>query len=387
MPAATIGRLQSRCNLTVLICRLLPHHFGSQMSPAFRIVILTAVSLAVSACSPQSSVAVIAERYLTPTDASMNIDSVTVHAGTGDAVWLFATAKAGDVIRIYAAASGMHLRDLGGPGTGPGEFRRPNGILARDGMLFVIERDNHRVQILGLPGLATLGLIGDATLVRPYGGYLQPLGDDRYRLFVSDAYETADGRIPPPDQLDRRIQVFTIAAERAADGTVTAIAAQHERAFGATAGDGVLYVVESLWGDPRFDRLLIAEEDPAGGRVIKTYSLDGRFTGPLIGDGIFRSQPEGIALYACADGSGYWITTDQARRRNVFQLFDRRTLNHAGGFSGTVTGNTDGIWLHQEPLPGLPAGVLFAVHDDRAVAAFDWRDIAAALGLPQAACP
>jgi 3-phytase len=47
-----------------------------------------------------------------------------------------------------------------------------------------------------------------------------------------------------------------------------------------------------------------------------------------------------------------------------------------------VTRNTDGIGLAQDPLPDFPAGALFAVHDDQAVAAFDWRDIEAALALP-----
>ena len=146
----------------------------------------------------------------------------------------------------------------------------------------------------------------------------------------------------------------------------------------------MLFGVESIWGDPANDRLLIAEEDETGGRVIKVYDFDGRYSGPTIGDGIFRTEPEGIALYECADGSGYWIATDQDGGRNVFHLFDRRSLTHLGGFAGRVTRNTDGIWLAQQPLPEFPAGVLFAVHDDRAVAAFDWRDVTAALGLPEA---
>jgi 3-phytase len=33
----------------------------------------------------------------------------------------------------------------------------------------------------------------------------------------------------------------------------------------------------------------------------------------------------------------------------------------------------------QESIPEFPAGAFFAVHDDRAVAAFDWRDIEQAL--------
>jgi 3-phytase len=346
------------------------------------LLLAPALLLALPACTPRLEVPVITERYVTEADAAMNIDSVATHAGATGTTWLFATAKEGHLLRIHDAASGAHLRDFGGPGIGPGEFQRPNGIIALDGLLVVIERDNQRVQILALPELTPLTVFGVDQLIKPYGGYLQPLGSDRYRLFVSDAYETANERVPPPAQLGRRVQVFDLEVDRHADGTPAGVDARHEQAFGATSGAGILYVVESLWGDPASDRLLIAEEDPAGGRVIKTYSLNGRFTGPVIGDGIFRSQPEGIALFSCEDGSGYWITTDQAYRQNVFHLFDRQTLAHLGGFEGAVTANTDGIWLEQQPLPGFPAGALFAVHDDQAVAAFDWRDIAAALELP-----
>ena len=44
--------------------------------------------------------------------------------------------------------------------------------------------------------------------------------------------------------------------------------------------------------------------------------------------------------------------------------------------------HTDGIGLQQTQLAGFPDGAFYAVHDDQAVAAFDWRDIAAALSLP-----
>jgi 3-phytase len=136
-----------------------------------------------------------------------------------------------------------------------------------------------------------------------------------------------------------------------------------------------------LWGDPEHNRLMIAEEDPAGGRVIKVYSFAGQFSGEIVGAGVFEVQPEGIALYRCGDGDGYWITTDQSDGRNVFHVFDRRSLAHAGAFQGVTTRNTDGIWLVPEPFPGFPAGAFFAVHDDQAVAAFDWRDVASVLGL------
>lgn len=329
-----------------------------------------------------SSVRIVDERYVTAPDPAANIDSVATHAAPGDATWLFATAKEADVVRIYDAASGVMLRDLGSSGEAIGQFRRPNGIAALDGLLVVVERDNRRVQVFNLPQLEPLGVFGGDALELPYGAYLRRVDAGGYELYVTDAYETAEEQVPPDSELGRRVHRFDLRVDRDADGTVRSVDAVHAKAFGETSGKGVLRVVESIWGDPDNDRLLIAEEDPAGGRVIKVYSLDGRFADEIVGDGFFVTQPEGIALYDCADGGGWWLTTDQSEGRNVFHVFERRSLEHSGAFSGRATLNTDGVWLTREPLDGMPAGAFFAVHDDQAVAAFDWRDIAGPLGLP-----
>jgi 3-phytase len=326
----------------------------------------------------------VVEAWLTEPDEAANIDSVAVHPGEDGATWLFATAKVGDVVRIFDASTGRHLRDLGSAGDGAGEFRRPNGIIALDGILLVVERDNHRIQAFSLPALTPLLAFGDEHLARPYGAYLRRLDGDQYRLYVTDNYETADGNVPPASELGRRIQTFVIDVVRAEDGTVKAMAAEHDAPLGETSGPGKLNIVESIWGDPAYDRLLVAEEDPADDRVLKVYTLEGVFSG-VVGEGVFRVQPEGIALFACADGSGYWIATDQDMENNVFHLFNRRTLEHVGAFRGQVTRNTDGIGLAQSPFGNFAAGALFAVHDDQSVAAFDWGAIAAAVGVV-AAC-
>ena len=83
----------------------------------------------------------------------------------------------------------------------------------------------------------------------------------------------------------------------------------------------------------------------------------------------------------CADGSGWWIGTDQYKDRSVFHLFDRNTLQHVGSFAGKLTANTDGVWLDEQGDARFPQGVFYAVHDDQALAAFDWRDVASALQL------
>ena len=51
-----------------------------------------------------------------------------------------------------------------------------------------------------------------------------------------------------------------------------------------------------------------------------------------------------------------------------------------GSFEGKVTSHTDGVALHG-PTPRFPGGVLYAVHDDKALAAFDLREVARALRI------
>jgi 3-phytase len=115
--------------------------------------------------------------------------------------------------------------------------------------------------------------------------------------------------------------------------------------------------------------------------MIKVYDLDGRFTGEIMDQRFFPNEAEGIALYDCADGGGYWIATDQSQADNMFHVFDRRSLDHLGSFRGRTVRNTDGVALTQVPFDGFPAGAFFAVHDDGNVAAIRWESIATPLGL------
>lgn len=324
----------------------------------------------------------LAESWTTAADEAANIDSVAVWHGPAGEHWLLATAKSAHVLRVYDADTGTVLRDVGGPGSGPGEFQRPNGIWVEDDLLFVVERDNQRVQVLSLPGFEPLVSFGADRLKKPYGIYVRVI-EGGWSVYVTDAYETADGRVPPPAMLDRRIQQWAL-RQTSAGLVATAV-----RAFGETSGPGMLRVVESLYGDPAEGRLLIAEEDESrhpDSRTVKIYSLTGRYTGPLLGQRLFQGQVEGIALRECRDGSGQWLVADQSQRSNRFHLFDRVSLAHIGSFEGPATRNTDGIWYSNRASARFPAGAFYAVHDDQAVSAFDWNTIAAAFGLPPGIC-
>ena len=109
--------------------------------------------------------------------------------------------------------------------------------------------------------------------------------------------------------------------------------------------------------------VLVTEEDVAIGTALREYDLRGHRCERTFGEGAFKAQAEGTALWRCPDGSGYWLA------------------EHLGGFAGAKVGNTDGVWLNHAAAKAFPRGGLFAVRDDTAVWAFDWKRIAEALAL------
>lgn len=320
------------------------------------------------------TIAVVGEAYQTERDTLLDIDSPAVWHGPNGEHWMLVTAKHGDIIRVADASTGKTLRDVGGSGTGLGQFERPNGIAVIDSLLFVVERDNRRVQVMTLPSFRSIGSYGTPELIKPYGVAVRQEAPGVYDTWITDSYELVEDQVPPDSALGRRIRHYRVSV---AGGSIetTMIAA-----FGDTTGAGVLRVVESIAVDPPNDRLLIAEE-LEGESMLKVYTMAGRFTGDTVARRYFPNQAEGIALFACSDGDGYWITTDQGKGRNTFHLFARKDLAYRGSFQSPTILNTDGIALTQVSFPGFPAGAFFAVHDDGGVAALSWEAIAKGLGL------
>lgn len=318
---------------------------------------------------------VIREAYITPHDSSANVDSPAIWHGPDGQNWVLVTAKEGNTIIVYDASTGDEINRFGRFGPGIGEFSRPNGIAVIDNIAMVAERDNHRIQTFSLPEFEYAGHFGEEILRRPYGITVDKTGGS-YSVFITDNYETDEGDIPATEHLDSRVHHFRVTYNP--DGFPEA---EHIKAFGDTSGEGILFKVESLLIDTSYDRLLVADEHEDE-RNIKIYSLDGTFTGQIIDNRYFNYEPEGIALFGCeADRSGYYIITDQDRTNNTFQIFDRKTLDHIGSFSGDITRNTDGVAFTQNPFGGFLHGAFYAIHDDVALAAFSWDEIAEALGL------
>jgi len=326
---------------------------------------------------------VVREAFVTASTPDDNIDSPASWLQDGR-LHVVASAKATDRLVVYDGDTGERLRTVGGTGTALGELQRPNGIATVDDrFVFVVERDNRRVQMFRLPDFTPLLSFGKDALIQPYGLWVRPI-EGGYEVLVSDAYmagEDAQGEdvVPPLVQLDRRFRRYEVV--QSGDGWT----ARPAGAFGDTTAAGAIRVPESLFGDAANNRLLVAEEDVPTGTRLREYDLQGRYLGRDVGASQYVAQAEGIALMRCTDGGGWWVASDQFADRTVFHLFDRNSLRHVGSFAGEATGLTDGVWLDERGDARFPQGVFYASHLDLGVSAFDWRDIAAALELPECA--
>lgn len=301
-----------------------------------------------------------------------DIDSLAVWGNAPGEALLLVTAKQGDQIWVLDAGTGEHVRRVGGPGTDPGRFERPNGIAVVNDLAIIVERDNARLQVLRLPDFEHLGFAGGAELTRPYG-IAAFAGDEGIEVYITDNYETPDEQIPPGAELGRRVRHFRL-RDRG-----DSIDAELVNTFGDTTGEGILHKVETIAADPDNDRLLIVDELETE-LAVRIYDLSGAYVESM-GSGIFEHEPEGIALYENADGAGYWLATDQQETLSLFLLFDRNSLQYVGGFTGEITANTDGVTLTQLSLNAFPEGSFYAVNDDATVTAFDWADIVQSLGF------
>jgi len=160
-------------------------------------------------------------------------------------------------VRVFDAQSGQHLQDIGTRGTGPGEFNLPRDVtIGRDGLLYVVDGGNFRVQVFQSDGtfVRTFGGIGrqggqfsrpkeaatdaqgnvyivdsafgnfqvfnsEGALLLSVGGRAERDGPAKYMLPSGIALD-GDGRVYVADQYFRKIDVYRPAALPATAGFV-----------------------------------------------------------------------------------------------------------------------------------------------------------------------
>lgn len=357
-----------------------------RMSPAS--AGLLALLLAACASQPAYSTALVPapagprvldvpESFVSAETPAEELDSVATWTAPDGHAWVIVTGKSTHRLDVYDGDSGERLRQVGSEGSAPGQFLRPNGIAVAGDKLFVVERDNHRVQVLSLPDFKPVGSFGEKELRSPYGLWINETEPGELEVYVTDSfmYGKRYDVVPPYSELDQRVRRYRVQFDQ--DGKLMA---SYGGAFGDTREDYALRMVESIAGDAPNDRLLIADEDTRHLSTLREYSFSGKFSGRSLPQDSFGAEAEGVALWTCPDGSGYWIAVDQLAPHTIFHLFDRKTLAPVGSFQGKVTSHTDGVALHG-PTARFPGGVLYAVHDDKALAAFDLREVARTLRI------
>lgn len=323
-----------------------------------------------------SAPVVVPEAYVSAESPGDELDSLATWRNADGRDWLIATAKSSHQLVVFDADTGERLRAIGGKGSAPGQFKRPNGIAVLGDRLFVVERDNHRVQVLSLPDFRPVATFGDDVLRAPYGLWLNPVAGG-VDVYVTDSFMYGErfDQLPPQSELDQRVRRFRLDLD--ADGGVRA---ESRGSFGDTGERNALRIVESIAGDPAHDRLLIADEyHPKS--TLREYTLAGKATGRQLPEDTFSFEAEGVALWACGPHRGYWVSVDQLSPLTIFHFFDRRTLRRVGSITGHTVATTDGIALRREGDGRFPSGALFAVHADKSIAAFDLRDVVRALKL------
>jgi len=332
---------------------------------------------------PQLATAEVPEAFVGDARPARGLDSLSSWLAADGSTWVIATANKSDQLIVFDGDSGKRLRTFGASGDGPGQFRFPSGLAAFADLLFVVERDNHRVQVLQLPDFKSLGSFGSEQLRNPSGIWLHETAPDEYEVLVTDQYPVMvsksnhlDGKkIPPLAQLDQRVKHYRV---RMDDGVLHA---DYAGAFGDITAAGALRGVQSIAGDEDNNRIAIAETERSVGTRLRMYAEDGRYTGTDVGAAQYHAQAAGIALFSCPDGSGYWIGVDRYAKRSAFLVFDRKSLAYVGAFAGKTVANTAGLVLQPASTAHFPDGALYAVSEDSTIAAFDWREIKRALEL------
>lgn len=298
------------------------------------------------------------ESYISEPRGKDGLDSVALWQGGESRNWVIAAAGATHRLLVYDAGTGRFLRKIGRRGTGPAEFRHPSGLAVLDDLLFVVERDNRRFQVLELPGFTPVGMSGDEHLLNPAGIAVHRGGQGSIEIYVADSSDLQEGK--------SRVARFLMRTRRG-----TAFIAYADALYGE--GPGTLGTVESVAVDPVHGMIVVADEHE-NERNVKVFSLEGRFLCFMAENDRFVFEPAGVALFACGS-RGAWIAAEQHPVRTRFHLFDRASLDYLGWFSGQRTSNADSLAASPDPFSGFDAGGVFAVDDDQAVSSFDWSDV------------
>jgi 3-phytase len=237
-----------------------------------------------------------------------NIDSI--------AVWnnkVFVTAKSTHMIHIYNKENPDIIKKFGSFGSNPNQLNRPNGIFVKDDYLFVVERDNKRLQIFNLPSLKSVKIITGFT--KPYGIWVEKV-NSIYQVYITDDGNKAIYKVI----LDEKLQTSKTILFHKFNYSIK---------------------LESILVDSMYKHVILSDEKKH--RII-ILNMDGQFK-KIIASDIFKGEPEGIALY-----KDHYIFTDQGKKYNYYHFITRNDHTYTKSLVIPTVTNTDGICVYNDDL-------------------------------------
>ncbi len=186
------------------------------------------------------------------------------HGGDGEH-WAVGIVDGFDGLVIVDAEKGGEIRRLGKHGAEKDEFDDPIAITVVDGMAFVLERGNRRIQVVEFPECASLGFFAVDRLHDPVDFALFRIELGAFYAYILDTAEI-DGQ--------PQTHVLRYACSRA----VNTFHDDYLATFGYSPGDGFLRNATGIAVD-RDARQVLVTEKHAGGVKTRVFTLDGDFVG------------------------------------------------------------------------------------------------------------
>jgi len=194
-----------------------------------------------------------------------NISSFAFWHGINGEHWAVAATDGSDALAVYDIKKGSLIQQFGKTGDDTSEFRNPCDVIVAEDFVFVLERRNHRVQVLGLPDFTSLGMIGGDRLKKPSKMALYRIENGAFYLYIADSQSSAGEEVT---------HVLRYSVSRA----VTTIHNTYLTTFGYAPGSGYLHTVEAMTVDPANRQLLITDSEQTR-KTVKVFTLEGEFTG------------------------------------------------------------------------------------------------------------
>ena len=270
-----------------------------------------------------------------------------------------------------------------------GDLRRPNNVDLASGfrlggrevdVVVTTEREAKRLRVFTVPDLACVDR-GDLVV---FDGNPEraPMGVALYRRPRDGAvFAIVGGKSGPADGY--------LAQYRLEDDGAGRVKMTFVRHFGAYSGKKE---VEAIAVDAELGYVYYADEQVG----VRKYRADpdapdaGRELA-LFGTQDFKSDVEGISIYATGPGRGYvLVSNQQADTFNVYAREGTAAQPHAHPLVASVNVSTvesDGSDVTNADLPGFPGGLFVAMSTDRTFHFYAWEDFRRAAGLAPVLAP